>query len=138
MHNKFSLHIILIEELCKIIFSFIFIKFISVSLLRSFYSCMRQKIHTPNETHFYAKCFALWHYNPLKNITYHRIMNAIIIMLFVEQDSNELYTKWLSFWFSPKFDDGACIQIRNGTLALRGEVVFRELLINTLIMVSWY
>lgn len=41
-----------------------------------------------NETHFYAKCFSLWHYNPLKNTTYHRIMSAVAIIYFYEKRLN--------------------------------------------------
>lgn len=71
---------------------------------------------------------SLWQYNPLRNKTYHRIMNAIIVMV---QDTNELY--------SAQYDDGACIQIDNGTLSKKRKnqsLTFRDLLINTLIMAS--
>lgn len=82
-------------------FHLFFVKFIFVCHL-----FMRQKIHTLTRTISMQSVCLLWHYNPLKNITYHRIMNAIITMFFIfflEQDSNELYE--LRSYVAAQYDD---------------------------------
>lgn len=103
MRNKFSLLIILIELLCKNLFSFRFYFVVSLNFSgRVLFMHETEDSHF-NETHFYAKCFSLWHYNPLKNTTYHRIMNAVAIIYFHETRLN------LRLLLQSKYDvDGAC------------------------------
>lgn len=81
----------------------------------------RQRDSHFNESHFYAKCFSLWHYNPLKNTTYHRIMNTIVMYFCGTR------VEWImeheTAGFSPVRWPYAAprIQIRNGTLTKNEE-----------------
>jgi hypothetical protein len=91
---------------------------------------MRQKIHTLTRTISMQSVCLLWHYNPLKNITYHRIMNAIKTLFFI------------FFWNKTRMNYRSCthmsIQSRKRDSLQKANPMLRELLVSTLIMVSWY